>query len=180
MKCSILMFPFSCPPTRSSLLLFHVANSCPVPCKFHLAHHRHSDTYSMYIKLIQIKYQNTGNYIPATIPSKHTPLSCYWLIWILFPGNEEDFPRLKMDFLKENKKWKQLYNKKNEKKKRNFNMCWIKNIIYAICYRVKGHGLLACVVRYYFSLFYFDNLGSAFQLLKLVAEAGKQPAQERL
>lgn len=123
LKCSILMFPFSCPPTHSSLLLFRVANSCPAPCKFHLAHRRHSDTYSMYIKLIQIKYQNTGNYIPATIPSKHTPLSCHWLIWILFPGNEEDFPRLKMDFLKENKKGKQLYTTtKKWKKKRNFNV----------------------------------------------------------
>lgn len=77
LKCSVLMFPFSCPPTLSSLLLFHVANSCPAPCKFHSAHHRHSDTCSMYIELIQIKYQNIGNYLPATSPSIHTSLSCY-------------------------------------------------------------------------------------------------------
>lgn len=144
------MFPFSCPPTHSSLLLFHVANSCPVPCKFHLAHHRHSDTYSMYIKLIQIKYQNTGNYIPATIPSKHTPLSCYWLIWILFPGNEEDFPRLKMDFLKENKKGKQLYNKKKWGKKGILTCAELKisYMPYVIEWKVPGCLLVLFIITF--------------------------------
>lgn len=171
------MFPFSCPPTLSSLLLFHVANSCPAPCKFHSAHHRHSDTCSMYIELIQIKYQNIGNYLPATSPSIHTSLSCYWLIWILFPGNKT-FQGWKPTFFKENKKEKQLYTTTKTGKKGILTCVELKisYMPYVIEWKVTGCLLVLFVIAF----LYFDNFGSALQLLKLVAEAGKQPAQERL
>lgn len=93
---------------------FLFANSCPVPCKFHLTHHRYSGICSMYINLTQIKYQGIGNYQQQP-PSTYTLLSCYRLVWILCPGNKENFPRLETDFLKKTKRKAPLHYSKKRK-----------------------------------------------------------------